>query len=51
MYVYVTTWRWVLVGGPATAVEAAAAVIWAVVTLIVGFTVFRANENSYGSTG
>ena len=36
---------------PATAVEAAAAVIWAVVTLVVGFTVFRAGENSYGSTG
>ena len=51
MYVYVTTWRWVMVGGPATAVEAAAAVIWAVVTLVVGFTVFRAGENSYGSTG
>jgi len=51
MYVYVTTWRWVMVGGPATAVEAAAAVIWAVVTLVVGFTVFRAGENGYGSTG
>ena len=51
MYVYVTTWRWVMVGGPATAVEAASAVIWAVVTLVVGFTVFRAGENGYGSTG
>ena len=51
MYVYVTTWRWVMVGGPATAVEAASAVIWAVVTLVVGFTVFRAGESGYGSTG
>ena len=51
MYVYVTAWRWVMVGGPATAVEAAAAAAWAVVTLVVGFTVFRAGENTYGRTG
>jgi teichoic acid transport system permease protein len=51
MYVYVTAWRWVMVGGPATAVEGLAAVAWALVTLVVGFAVFRAGENTYGRTG
>ena len=51
MYVYVTAWRWVMVGGPATTVEGLAAVAWALVTLVVGFAVFRASENTYGRTG
>ncbi len=51
MYVYVTAWRWVMVDGPATAVEGLAVVAWALVTLVVGFAVFRAGENTYGRTG
>ena len=51
MYVYVTAWRWVMVGGPATAVEGLAAVAWALITLVVGFAAFRAGENTYGRTG
>jgi len=51
MYVYVTAWRWVMVGGPATAVEGLATVAWALVTLVVGFAMFRAGENAYGRTG
>ena len=51
MYVYVTAWRWVMVGGPATVAEGLAAVAWALVTLVVGFALFRAGENTYGRTG
>jgi teichoic acid transport system permease protein len=51
MYVYVTAWRWVMVGGPATVVEATAAVAWALVALVAGFAVFRAGEQTYGRTG
>jgi len=47
----VTAWRWVMVGGPATVVEAAAAVAWALVALVAGFAVFRAGEQTYGRTG
>jgi len=51
MYVYVTAWRWVMVGGPATGIEAAAAVAWALGALVAGFAVFRAGEQTYGRTG
>nr|MBT4279980.1 ABC transporter permease [Actinomycetota bacterium] len=51
MYCYVTAWRWVMVGNSASGAVMAATAIWAVVSLTVGFALFRSGESSYGGTG
>jgi len=51
MYCYVTAWRWVMVGNAASAGVMIASTAWAVVSLTVGFALFRSGESSYGGTG
>ena len=50
-YCFVTVWRWVLAGTPATGEVWVATSVWSTATLVVGFALFRARETTYGGTG
>ena len=50
-YCFVTVWRWVLAGTPAAGEIWVATGVWSTVTLVVGFTLFRARDTTYGGTG
>ena len=49
-YCFVTVWRWVLAGTPAAGEIWVATGVWSTVTLVVGFTLFRARETTFGGT-
>ena len=49
-YCFVTVWRWVLAGTPAAGEVWVATGVWSTVTLLAGFTLFRARETTYGGT-
>ncbi|SVA74200.1 uncharacterized protein METZ01_LOCUS127054 [marine metagenome] len=50
-YCFVTVWRWVLTSTPAAGEVWVATGVWSTATLVVGFALFRARENTYGGTG
>jgi teichoic acid transport system permease protein len=50
LYCFVTIWRWALIGTQASGDVWIASVMWSVISLSVGFKVFRDRENSYGGT-
>ena len=49
-YCFVTVWRWVLAGTPAAGEVWVATGVWSTVTLLAGFSLFRARETTYGGT-
>ena len=49
LYCLVTVWRWALLDSEAVGLVWLGAVIWPVVTLVVGFVAFRSREATYGS--
>ena len=50
-YCFVTVWRWVLAGTPAAGEVWVATGVWSTATLVVGFSLFRARETTYGGSG
>ena len=49
LYCLVTVWRWALLDSEAVGLVWLGAVVWPVVTLVVGFVAFRSREATYGS--
>ena len=49
LYCLVTVWRWALLDSEVVGLVWLGAVVWPVVTLVVGFVAFRSREATYGS--
>ena len=49
LYCLITSWRWALLGTDAPGLVWAGTIGWPIVTLLGGFTAFRAREATYGS--